>query len=264
VIAFETLGKAFDTESGLIIALQDINFSVGEGEFVALVGPSGCGKTTLLRIIAGLLKPTTGRVFINNSLVEGPQDAVGVVFQRPVLLAWRTALDNVLLPVEIKRKPTSEDRKRAMDSLKLVGLAGFENHYPQQLSGGMQQRVAISRAMIYDPEILLLDEPFGAVDAMTRETLNLEINRLWLNTRKTTVLITHSIAEAVFLATRVVVMGSRPGRVLEIIDIKLPQKRVIGLQGTPEFAALTNDVRRHFFGNRTDFEMGGRNGSDLE
>lgn len=254
MISFEQVGKTFQVDGNAVTALEGIDFTIADGEFVAIIGPSGCGKTTLLRMIAGLLKPSTGRVVVEGRPVKGPQEAVGVVFQRPVLLPWRTAIDNVLLPVEVKRKLTAEDRGRAIQTLKLVGLDGFERHYPQQMSGGMQQRVAISRALIHDPKILLLDEPFGAVDALTREILNVEVNRLWVKTRKTSVLITHSISEAVYLATRVVVMAARPGRVTEIVDIKLPDVRKPNLLGTPEFAAAVAEVRKHFFGNRTEFD----------
>lgn len=242
-IRFDSVGKRFEAQGGPVLALDEIDLSVVTGQFVSVVGPSGCGKTTLMRMIAGLITPSSGEIFVNGSAVTGPHSAAGVVFQRPVLLPWRTTLENVLLPLDVRKKPTAEDRAKAMAVLELVGLAGFEKMYPNELSGGMQQRVAISRALIHDPKILLLDEPFGALDAMTRENLNLELNRLWHSTGKTAVLITHSIPEAVFLGQKVVVMGSRPGRVLEIFDIDLPEKRDLELLGTPEFAAYTAKVR---------------------
>ena len=246
MIKLDEATKEFGQGSTTFTAVKGATFDVADGEFVCLVGPSGCGKTTMLRMMAGLLPVTSGSIQINGCPVKGPQATVGMVFQKPVLLPWRTALENVLLPIEVKRRVTDDDRARAVETLASVGLAGFETSYPFELSGGMQQRVSISRALIHDPQILLMDEPFGALDALTREGLNVEINRLWRATHKTIVLITHSISEAVFLAERVVVMGTRPGRVVDVIDIDLPLEREAHLMDTPGFAASTGRVREYF------------------
>jgi len=236
------LDKTFDTKSGQVHALSDVNLSIEDGEFVAIVGPSGCGKTTLLRILAGLETATDGQIVLSSSR----EAQVGMVFQRSVLLPWRTVLDNVLLPIELSHKPSAADRQSAVELLALVGLQDFVKKYPNELSGGMQQRVAICRALIHDPEVLLMDEPFGALDAMSRDALNLETNRIWRETGKTALLITHSIPEAVFLSQRVIVMGPRPGRVLDIIEIPFGTDRRLELLSTPEFAQLTGRIRKYF------------------
>src|SRR5437879_1152486 len=206
----------YEAQSGPVEALRDIPFAVGRGEFVALVGPSGCGKSTLLRIVAGLRPPTAGDVTVNGSPVTRPIAQVGMVFQAPVLLKWRTVLDNVLLPAELAGLEAKRYRDRAHELLQLVGLGGFEAKLPRELSGGMQQRASLCRALLLDPPLLLMDEPFGALDAMTRDEMNLELLRVWGQgsgeERKTIVFVTHSIPEAVFLADRVIVMTSRPGR----------------------------------------------------
>lgn len=241
-IEISGLDKTFDTKSGSVHALSDVNLSIQDGEFVSIVGPSGCGKTTLLRILAGLETATTGVV----SVASSRRNNVGMVFQRSVLLPWRTVIDNVLLPIELDHKPSPGERTAALELLSLVGLQDFVKKYPNELSGGMQQRVAICRALIHDPEVLLMDEPFGALDAMTRDTLNLETHRIWRETGKTALLITHSIPEAVFLSQRVVVMGPRPGRVLDIIDVPFGTERSLDLLSSPEFARLTGRVRAYF------------------
>jgi NitT/TauT family transport system ATP-binding protein len=223
-------------------ALDAVSFEVGEREFVAVVGRSGCGKSTMLKIIAGLLGKTGGSVQVHGREVTAPLRDAGIVFQAPTLLPWRSVLDNVLLPAEFLKLDLAVARRRAYELLELVGLAGFERRFPRQLSGGMQQRAAISRALIHDPALLLLDEPFGALDALTREEMNLELLRIWSERRKTSVLITHSIAESVFLADRVVVMTPRPGRVAEIVPIDLPRPRAAALRLTPEFAALVRRI----------------------
>jgi len=241
------LGKLYRTRSGKVVeALQDINLLVQPGEFVTVVGPSGCGKSTLLKILAGILPRSTGQVSLQGRRIEGPNRDVGVVFQAPVLLPWWTVLQNVMLPVVVQRRdrPAFEARARAL--LQLVGLADFERTYPNELSGGMQQRVSICRALVHDPSILLMDEPFGALDAMTRESMNLELQRIWSESRKTAVLVTHSIPEAVFLGDRIVVMSPRPGRIAEVIPVDLPRPRRLEDINAPAFGAIVRAVRRHF------------------
>src|SRR5207245_2848605 len=201
-IAVKALSKLYPTRDGSVHALQQISFSVGEGEFVAVVGPSGCGKSTLLKILAGILSPSEGVARLRGTPITGPRRDIGVVFQSPVLFPWRSVLDNVLLPVDVQRLGREDNRSRALGLLALVGLSGFEHRYPWELSGGMQPRVAITGGLSHNPAMLLMDEPFGALDAMTRESLNLELQRIWLECRETVVFITHSIAEAVFLAAR--------------------------------------------------------------
>lgn len=243
MISFDGVEKVFPSKNGPVTAVQNVSLDIAPGEFTCFVGPSGCGKTTMLRMVAGLIKPSTGQVSVDAAPVRGPQPKIGIVFQKSVLLPWRTALDNVLLPIEVRRRVTDQDRETARGLLAQVGLAGFEQHYPTQLSGGMQQRVSISRALIQDPDILLMDEPFGAIDALTREQMNRDLNQLWNQTAKTVMLITHSIPEAVYLGKRVVVMGTRPGRVIETIDIPLPDDRPLSILGSPEFGELTTHVR---------------------
>ncbi len=241
-IAVHDLGKVFATRDGPVTALDGVSFEVAEGEFVTIVGRSGCGKTTLLRLVGGLATRTSGTVRVHGDEVTGPLRDAGIVFQAPTLLAWRSILDNVLLPAEFLRLDLAEARRRARELLRLVGLGGFERRYPRELSGGMQQRAAISRALIHDPSFLLLDEPFGALDALTREEMNLELLRIWSERKKTSLLITHSIPEAVFLADRVIVMTPRPGRVAEIIPVDLPRPRTAAMRLAPEFADLVRRI----------------------
>ena len=241
-ISIRHLSKRFDTKTGSVQALQDINLDIADGEFVSVVGPSGCGKTTLLRILAGLDHQTEGVV----ETAAADERRVGMVFQKSVLLPWRTVLSNVLLPIEIDHRPLEAERKAALELLERVGLGDFTDKYPNELSGGMQQRVAICRALIHDPGVLLMDEPFGALDAMTRDTLNLETNRIWRETGKTALLITHSIQEAVFLSQRVAIMGPRPGRILEIVDVPFPRERSLSLLADPEFGRISAHIRAHF------------------
>jgi NitT/TauT family transport system ATP-binding protein len=217
------VSQTYLSENGPISALQDVNLTVRRGEFVALLGKSGCGKSTLLKMIGGLLAPSEGKVVVDGEAIRGPTRKIGYVFQTPVLLRWRTVIDNVLLPVEVFRWDTAKYRKRAQELLEMVHLKGFENKWPHQLSGGMQQRVALARCLIFDPEVLLMDEPFGALDAITREQMNLELLRVWEQSGKTVIFVTHDINEALFLADRVVLMGGRPGTVS--IDTQVPVKR---------------------------------------
>lgn len=220
------LRKSYATRDGAVLALESVNVSVAPHEFVSVLGPSGCGKTTVLKIVAGLVSPCAGIVQVDGTQVNGPQRKIGIVFQVPALMKWRTALENVLLPAEILGVGHHKHRARATDLLRLVGLGDFAGKYPNELSGGMQQRVAIARALAQDPSILLLDEPFSALDAMTRNQLNVELLRIWSERRKTTMLVTHSIPEAVFLSDRVVVLGARPAKVLDIVSVPLPRPRV--------------------------------------
>lgn len=226
-----------------LTALNNVNLEIKKGEFLALVGPSGCGKSTFLDIVAGLTKPTSGTVYIDGKPIGGPALDRGIVFQGYALFPWRTALENVEFPLEVKGIPKSERENIARKNLSLVGLSGFEGRHPHELSGGMKQRVAIARALAYNPDILLMDEPFGALDAQTREILQVELLKIWEETHKTVLFVTHSIDEAVFLADRVAIMTSRPGVIKNIININLPRPRVDeGTKSSPEFAKLRYDI----------------------
>ena len=251
MIVLDRVGMTYRADSGPVEALREISFTVARGELVALVGPSGCGKSTLLRIVAGLRPPTTGAVAVDGRAVRGPIAAVGMVFQAPVLLRWRTVRDNVLLPAELSGLDVARFRARADALLALVGLAEFGRKLPRELSGGMQQRASICRALLLDPPLLLMDEPFGALDAMTRDDMNLELLRVWGETgteRKTIVFVTHSIPEAVFLADRVVVMSPRPGRVARIMDVALPRPRTPATRALPEFGRLSLQIHEALTG----------------
>ncbi|MBV8912924.1 MAG: ABC transporter ATP-binding protein [Acetobacteraceae bacterium] len=245
-IALAGVSKTYRTRDGDVPSLQPIDLQIARGEVVAVVGPSGCGKSTLLKLVAGLLPPTEGAIRVSGHAVTKPHRDVGIVFQSPLLLPWRSVLRNVMLPVEVKRLPRAPHLERARALLHLTGLEGFAGKYPWQLSGGMQQRAAICRALVHDPDILLMDEPFGALDALTRETMNLELQRIQMETGKTVLLITHSIPEAVFLSDRVVVMTPRPGTIAAEYDISLPRPRALGVMGGSEFGELTRRIRQHF------------------
>ena len=245
LIAVRELSKVYPTAKGeRVQALSRINLDIAQGEFVSLVGPSGCGKTTVLRILAGLIADYTGNVSVNGHALRGPSREVGVVFQDANLMPWRTALANVLLPAEVLGLDRKAARLRAQELLAMVGLEGFERKLPGELSGGMRQRVAIARALVHDPDVLLLDEPFGALDAMTRDSMNVELASIAARSRKTVFLITHSIAEAVFLSDRVLVMSSRPGRIVEVIPVDLPKPRGLDIIADPHFAATVLRIRR--------------------
>lgn len=239
--------KVYQTRDGEVESLRPLDFQIRTGEFVSVVGPSGCGKSTLLKMVAGLLPITEGALMLSGRPINGPQKDVGIVFQSAVLLAWRSVLDNILLQAEMRHMPKAESREKALKLMKMAGLAGFEKKYPWQLSGGMQQRASICRALLHDPTLLLMDEPFGALDAMTREKMNLELQRIWSESKKTVLLITHSIPEAIFLSDRVIVMSERPGSIAAIYDIDLPRPRTLDVMGTPEFAKYAKQVRAHFF-----------------
>jgi NitT/TauT family transport system ATP-binding protein len=245
-ISLRNVCKVYRAGGSEFLAVSDVTMDVGEGELVALVGPSGCGKTTVLKILAGLHDADGGTVKIGNSKVPfDPARDVGMVFQQALLLKWRTILDNVLLPAEIVGLPIKAARERARDLLNLVGLAGYEHKYPQQLSGGMQQRTAIARAFIHDPKLILMDEPFGALDALTREQMNLEMLRIWRESAKTILFVTHSIQEAVFLGSHCAVLTPRPARMAEYFPIDLPFPRALPLKTTDAFGSY---VRRIYAG----------------
>lgn len=244
IIEIQNLKKIYPSKSAPIVALSDVSFDVYEGEFVTIVGQSGCGKTTILKIIAGLLPKTDGTVLVSGEPVTGPRASTGIVFQQPVLFKWRSVLDNVLLPIEILRRNRREYVSRAQDLLDLTRLTEFRDKYPRELSGGMQQRVSICRALIHDPPVLLMDEPFGALDAMTRSEMNIELLRIWSERQKTSVLITHSISEAVFLADRVVVMTPRPGKIAAIVEVDLPRPRLAEVRVSPRFTELVQVIGR--------------------
>ncbi len=231
-----------DGNSGLQ-ALDDLTFSVNSEQFVCVLGPSGCGKTTLLRVLSGLLPPTQGEVIFGNSSLKAPKHGVGIVFQKANLMPWRTVLENILLPLEIQHIDHREAMAKAQALIELVGLGGFESSLPRDLSGGMAQRVAIARALIHEPDVLLLDEPFGSLDALTRERMGSELTRIWQAHRKTVIMVTHSISEALFLADRVLVLSPRPGRLRLDLPVDLPRPRVEDIRYSPAFSELARNVR---------------------
>jgi len=243
-LSIRDLGMVYRRGDSAVEALAGLDLDIADREFVAIVGPSGCGKSTLLKLVTGLRPATAGRIMLYGKPVSGPRSDVGIVFQTPVLFPWRTVLDNVLLPVDVLKLPRAEYTRKARGLLELVGLGGFENNYPQELSGGMQQRAAIARALVHDAPLLLMDEPFGALDAMTREQMNLELQRIWGASRTTVLFITHSIAEAVFLADRIVVMSARPGRIIEVIANPMPRLRSMDDTLSPDFGQMVHHIRR--------------------
>ncbi len=245
VVAASKLGLTFQTNDGPVQALSNVDLTIGKGEFVSFIGPSGCGKTTLLRVIADLEKPTSGTISVNGITPEQAREAraYGYVFQAAALFPWRTIDDNVALPLEIMGLPRAEQKERIRRTLELVNLSGFEKKYPWQLSGGMQQRASIARALAFDADLLLMDEPFGALDEIVRDHLNEQLLELWARTNKTICFVTHSIPEAVYLSTRIVVMSPRPGRVTDIIESTLPRERPLDIRETPEFLAIAARVR---------------------
>jgi NitT/TauT family transport system ATP-binding protein len=245
VIAVKDLRKEYQTPRGAVLALVDVGFTVREGEFVAIVGPSGCGKSTLLKILAGLLPATRGEVKLRDVAITGPRRDIGMVFQSPVLFPWRTVLDNVLLPVDVQRLERNGSTSRALDLLALVGLRGFEHRYPWELSGGMQQRASLCRALIHEPQLLMLDEPFAALDAFTREELWCVIRDLHRARAITVILVTHDLREAVFLADRVFVMSARPGRIVAERRIAFARPRDLELTFTPAFQDIAHELREH-------------------
>lgn len=245
LIDIKNISKAFGDGAGRVVALHNVSLSIQPGEFVSLIGPSGCGKSTLLRVIGDLIQPSQGEITIKG---KSPQQArldrdYGIVFQAPVLYDWRTVVKNVQLPLEVMKYPRAEWDERAIKMLELVGLDDFRNYYPWQLSGGMQQRVSIARALVFNPSILLMDEPFGALDELTRERLNMELLQIWEKTGTTIIFVTHSIPEAVFLSNRVVVMTPRPGKIEKIIHIDLPRPRVFETREQTRYFELVTEVR---------------------
>jgi NitT/TauT family transport system ATP-binding protein len=246
-IDIRAVSKHYMTASGeRVHALDEVSLAIAAGEFVAIVGPSGCGKSTLMMLVSGLIPMTGGSIAIGGVPVKGAVDKAGIVFQRDLLLDWRTVLANVLLPVEIKKLDHATHLQKARQLLRSVGLADFEQKYPAELSGGMRQRVAICRALVQDPGILLMDEPFGALDALTREQMNLDLQRVWLRDRSTVLFITHSIEEAVLLADRVVVMTPRPGKIADILEVGLARPRGAHTRSDPRFVEHVERIRNHF------------------
>lgn len=243
LLTVEGLSHAYLNGDSALPVLDAIDLAIGQREFVCLVGPSGCGKSTLLKLLAGLLRPSAGRVLLGGQPLTGPHPDIGLVFQKANLMPWRTVLANITLPLELQGVAPAEAQGRAQALVELVGLVGFENSLPRDLSGGMEQRVAIARALIQAPDILLLDEPFGALDALTRERMSAELLRIWNARQITVVMVTHAIAEAILLADRVVVLTPRPGRLQLTLDVRLPRPRHIEMEHSPEFGALARQVR---------------------
>lgn len=243
ILQIKHLSTIFPDGNNGLHALDDISFSVYAEQFISVLGPSGSGKTTLLRILSGLLPPTQGEVLFGNSALKAPRHGVGMVFQKANLMPWRTVLENILLPLEIQHVPHAIAMSKAQALVDLVGLAGFEASLPRDLSGGMAQRVAIARALIHEPDLLLLDEPFGSLDALTRERMGTELIRIWQARRKTVIMVTHSISESLFLADRVLVLSPRPGRLRLDLTVDLPRPREDDIRYTPAFSALARRVR---------------------
>jgi NitT/TauT family transport system ATP-binding protein len=251
VISLDRVTRVFNSRDGdQVVALEDVSLSIHANEFVTLVGPSGCGKSTLLRIVAGLILPSAGTASIGGVPIREPRSETGIVFQAPTLLPWASVMDNVLFPLRMMHKMDSTSADKAAALIKLVGLAGFERKSPRELSGGMQQRVAICRALVHEPNILLMDEPFGALDALTREEMTMELLRIWGERPKTVLFVTHSITEAVVLADRVVVMSPRPGRIAEVIEVKSPRPRSFHVEGNVAFHDASRRIRELIFGQR--------------
>jgi NitT/TauT family transport system ATP-binding protein len=242
-LSVRDLGLIYQTSAGPIEALRGVSLDVRDGEFISIIGPSGCGKSSLLKLVLGLQDATRGDIRIAGVPVKGPSRNAGCVFQSPVLLPWRTILENVLLPVDVMKIDRTAAMDRASELLKLVGLGGFETRYPFELSGGMQQRAAIVRALVHDPRLLIMDEPFAALDALTREQMSAEVQRIWLESGKTIVFITHSINEAVFLSDRIIVMSARPGRIVAEYKNPYPRPRTFADMGSPELASLMTEIR---------------------
>jgi NitT/TauT family transport system ATP-binding protein len=245
-VAIEGLSKTYRSPRGDVLALQKLDLSFRRGEFISLLGPSGCGKSTLLKIISGIEQPSTGSIKIDGTALAGTPDGLGMVFQRDVLLDWRSILQNVMLPVEFQNLRKADYEPKALELLRMFGLIDFIDRYPWELSGGMRQRASICRALLTDPQLLLMDEPFGALDALTRDELNIELQRMWMTSGKTVLFVTHSIPEAILLSDRIVVMAARPGRVIETIDIDFPRPRGLAVREEPEFARLTRHIREIF------------------
>ena len=249
VLTIDQMNLTYNSTRGPVTAIRDLTFSIRKGEFVSILGPSGCGKSTLLRIVSGLLRPTAGKVILSGVEVREPRPDIGIVFQQPTLLPWKTVLENVLVPIRAMRLPIGNYEARARELLQLVGLGDFMKHYPYELSGGMQQRVGIARGLIHDPAMLLMDEPFAALDAMSREFMMDELQRIWMTTGKSVLFITHSIQEAVYLSDRVLTLSPRPGRVVDDISIELPRSRDVDTMGQSLFNEYSSHLRALFKNN---------------
>ena len=245
-LSLRDLSLTYETSRGPLDALGPVSFDVEGGEFIAVLGPSGCGKSTLLKLLSGLMPPTSGQAILNGEAITRPRRDVGIVFQKPTLLPWKTVRDNVLVPLRVLGIDTPETLKRADDLIAMVGLEAFARHYPHELSGGMQQRVGIARGLVHDPALLLMDEPFAALDALTREQMTLELQSISNTAKKTVVFITHSIQEAAFLADRIIVLSPRPGRIVEVETVGLPRPRDLTSMTSPAFTAMCDHLRRHF------------------
>lgn len=244
-IDIKSVSKTFvTTDLEEVEALAGVSLLVSENEFVSIVGPSGCGKSTLLRLIAGLTPATAGEIRISDTLVARPREDTGMVFQQPTLMPWRNVIRNVTFPLQLMDRLDENGNRQAMKLLHLVGLNGFENRFPHELSGGMQQRAGICRALVHDPSILLMDEPFGALDALTREEMAIELLRIWAERPKTIVFVTHSIPEAVLLSDRIVVMSPRPGRIMEVLDVPIPRPRTLDVEASELFQNRVRHIRR--------------------
>lgn len=246
-INIQGVSKTYHSRRGYVEAIKEVTLAIDKGEFISLVGPSGCGKSTLLLIVAGLIEPSSGFVEINGNRVSSPQTNMGIVFQDSLLLDWRNVLNNVMLQIEIRKLNYVDYRKRAMDLLARMGLKGFEDKYPYELSGGMKQRVSICRALVHDPPVILMDEPFGALDALTRDQMRMDLQRMWYGSGKTIIFVTHSIDEAVFLSDRVVVMNPRPTTIEEILKIDLPRPRRLMDREAIEFSKYAQRIRSLFY-----------------
>ncbi|MCG8358964.1 MAG: ABC transporter ATP-binding protein [Kiloniellales bacterium] len=246
IVKVNDVEKTYFTPNGVVKALGPISFSFRRGQTVAIVGPSGCGKSTMLKLLAGLVGITRGDISILSRPVAGPVEDIGVVFQKDLLLDWRSVIENVLLPAELKGRVNQDTRRRAKELLEELGVDGFENNKPWELSGGMRQRVAIARALLLKPSMLFLDEPFSALDALTRDKMNVIVQRLQVHEEVTTFFITHSIPEAVFLSDRVIVMSERPGRIIDDIEVSLPKPRTLSIREEPEFIEISRRIRIHF------------------
>ena len=245
-LVIEDLSVVYRSRRGALTAVERLSMDIEEGQFVAVLGPSGCGKSTLLKIVSGLMQPAAGQATLDDRVISGPRPDVGIVFQQPTLLPWKTVLANVLVPIRALRQSEAAHRDQAMDLLRLVGLEAFADHYPHELSGGMQQRVGIARGLIHNPRLLLMDEPFAALDAMTRERMSAELQSIWMETNKAVLFITHSIQEAVFLADKIVVLSERPAHVVEVLNVDLPRPRGTDVVADPEFTRLCAHLRKFF------------------
>jgi NitT/TauT family transport system ATP-binding protein len=242
----DAVDLTYTTSRGPLEALKALSFDVAAGEFVSILGPSGCGKSTLLKLVTGLVSPTAGTIRLAGDPVRGPRREVGIVFQQPTLLPWKTVIENVLVPIRAMGMDVGAKRGVALELLDMMKLGKFARHYPSELSGGMQQRVGIARCLIHDPTLLLMDEPFAALDALTRESMMDELQRIWMTTGKSVLFITHSIPEAVYLSDRIIVLSPRPGRVLHTLNVDLPRPRTLDTMSDPRFATLSKQLRQIF------------------